>query len=81
MIHHFSDNHMIDVDGNPFNSAEVASWVRSLHPDPSFDLWFTDEYFSGHTILFPGITPEQVLDNWIDHREHDPYIEYPQYFH
>ena len=81
MVHHFSGNHMIDIDGNPFNSAEVAAWIRATNPDSSLELWFTDEYFSGHTILFPGITAQEVLDNWVDHDEHDPYVEYPQYFH
>lgn len=81
MIHHFPDNHMISVDGNPYNSAEVAAWVRSLLLDPDLDLWLIDNVLSGHTILFPGITAQEVLDNWVDHDEHDPYIEYPQYFH
>ena len=71
---------MISVDGNPYNSAEVAAWARSLLPDPNLALWLIDQPFSGHTVLFPGITPQQVLDNWVDHSEHDPYTEYPQYF-
>ena len=72
---------MISVDGTPEQAAEVAAWVRSLLPNPNLDLWILDNHLSGHTVLFPGITPEQVLDNWVDHREHDPYVEYPQYFH
>lgn len=79
-IHHFSKNRMISVDGMTEQAAEVAAWTRSLLPDPNLDLWCTDNFFSGHTILFPGITPQQALDNWVDHREHDPYVEYPEYF-
>ncbi|MBO3725862.1 hypothetical protein J5X07_12670 [Actinomyces bowdenii] len=81
IIDHFHKDHMISVDGTPEQAAEVAAWVRSLLPNPNLDLWILDNHLSGHTVLFPGITPEQVLDNWVDHREHDPYIEYPQYFH
>nr|WP_315547324.1 hypothetical protein [Actinomyces oris] len=44
-------------------------------------LWFTTSVFDGHTVLTPGITPQQVIDQWVNHTEHDPYIEYPQYFH
>lgn len=81
MIDHFPDNHMISVDGTPEHAAEVAAWVRSLFPDPNHILWLLDGVLSGHTVLFPGITPQEVLDNWVDHDEHDPYVEYPQYFH
>ncbi|WP_315034871.1 hypothetical protein [Actinomyces oris] len=44
-------------------------------------LWFTANVFDGNTVLTPGITPQQVIDQWGNHTEHDPYIEYPQYFH
>ena len=81
MVYHFIDRHMISVDGDLFDAAEVAAWVRSLLPDSNLDLWLIDNVLSGHTILFPGITPQEVLDNWVDHDEHDPYVEYPQYFH
>ena len=81
IIDHFHKNRMISVDGDLFDASKVAAWVRSLLPDPNLDLWLIDNVLSGHTILFPRITPEQVLDNWVDHREHDPYVEYPQYFH
>ena len=43
-------------------------------------LWFTTDNFDGHTVLTPGITPQQVIEQWVDHREHDPYVEYPEYF-
>ena len=43
-------------------------------------LWFTTDVFDGHTVLTPGITPQQVIDQWVDHREHDPYAQYPEYF-
>ena len=61
-------------------AADIAVWVRSLNPDPDLVLWFTTNVFDGHTVLTPGITPQQVIEQWVDHREHDPYVEYPEYF-
>ncbi|WP_279745280.1 hypothetical protein [Rothia aeria] len=81
IISHFADGRLISVDGADFEEAvEIAAWVRSLNPDPDVVLWFTSSAFDGHTVLTPGITPQQVLEQWVDHREHDPYVEYPQYF-
>ncbi|WP_205570043.1 hypothetical protein [Actinomyces lilanjuaniae] len=74
---HFPDNGMISIDAQPWVAAEVAAWVRSLHPDPSLVLWYTDEGFTGHTVLTPGITPTQIDHQWVDHRDHDPEQEYP----
>lgn len=80
-ISHFSDNRLISVSGADFEeAADIAAWARSLNPDPNLVLWFTTNVFDGHTILTPGITPQQVIDQWVDHREHDPYAEYPEYF-
>lgn len=78
-VTHFP-NDMISVDGIPDQSAEVAAWVRSLHPDPGLVLWYVDEGFNGHTVLFPGITAGQIASGWVDHGEHDPCEEYPDYF-
>ena len=81
IISHFADGRLISVDGADFEEAvEIAAWVRSLNSDPDVVLWFTSSAFDGHTVLTPGITPQQVLERWVDHREHDPYVEYPQYF-
>ena len=80
VISHFSDNRLISVSGADFEeAAEIAAWARSLNPDPHLVLWFTTNVFDGHTVLTPGITPQQVIDQWVDHREHDPYAEYPEY--
>ena len=82
-VSHFRDNKLISADGalDCEEAADIAAWVRSLNPDPNLVLWFTTSVFDGHTILTPGITPQQVIDQWVNHAEHDPYIEYPQYFH
>ena len=81
VISHFRHGRLISVDGADFEeAADIAVWVRSLNPDPSLVLWFTTNVFDGHTVLTPGITPQQVIEQWMDHREHDPYAEYPEYF-
>lgn len=82
-VSHFRDNKLISADGvlDFEEAADIAAWVRALNPDPNLVLWFTTSVFDGHTVLTPGITPQQIIDQWVDHREHDPYIEYPQYFH
>jgi len=81
IISHFSDGQLISVDGADFEeAADIAVWVRSLNSDPNLVLWFTTNVFDGHTVLTPGITPQQVIEQWVDHREHDPYVEYPEYF-
>ena len=79
-VRHFPNIRMVSTDGTPDQAAEVAAWVRQANPDPDLVLWFVDDSFSGHTVLYPGITPEQVTANWVDHSEHDPYTEYPDYF-
>ena len=81
VISHFRHGRLISVDGADFEeAADVATWARSLNPDPNLVLWFTTNVFDGHTVLTPGITPQQVIEQWVDHREHDPYAEYPEYF-
>ena len=71
---------MVSTEGTPDQAAEVAAWVRQANPDRGLVLWFVDDSFSGHIVLYPGITPEQITANWVDHSEHDPYTEYPDYF-
>ncbi|TFH50807.1 hypothetical protein E4J66_13960 [Actinomyces viscosus] len=81
IISHFRDGQLISVDGADLEeAADIAVWVRSLNPDPNLVLWFTTDNFNGHTVMTPGITPQQVIDQWVDHSEHDPYAEYPEYF-
>ena len=80
IISHFSDGQLISVGGADLEeAADIAVWVRSFNPDPSLVLWFTTNVFDGHTVLTPGITSQQVIDQWVDHREHDPHAEYPEY--
>ncbi|WP_119837231.1 hypothetical protein, partial [Actinomyces sp. 2119] len=50
-IRHFPSNQAVSTDAHPQVAAEVAAWVRSLHPDPSLVLWYTDQGFAGHTVL------------------------------
>ncbi|WP_210729252.1 hypothetical protein [Actinomyces procaprae] len=79
---HFPDNQTIGIDGLSGTAAvaDVAAWVRSLNPDPELALWLTDDFFQNHVILTPGITPAQIDASWVNHAEHNPMTEYPQYF-
>ena len=79
-IDHLPNNRVVTSDGGPFVSAEVAAWVREVHPDPDLALWLVDDMFNGHVVLHPGITTDEIHAGWVDHREHDPYEEFPQYF-
>lgn len=77
---HYPGNHMVSADAENDTAAEIAAWMRSLHPDPDLILWYIDDSFAGHVDLLLGISAEQIHDNWVDHEEHDPYAEHPEYF-
>ena len=80
MIIHFPHRRAVTTDGLPFQVAEVAVWVREVHPDPELVLWLIDTGFAAHVVLYPGITVDEIDAGWVDHREHNPYEEFPQYF-
>ncbi|WP_136193002.1 hypothetical protein [Actinomyces procaprae] len=81
-VSHFTDNQAIVCRGalEAPGAAEVAAWARSLNPDPELILWLIDDDFTGHVVLTPGITPDEIRASWVDHAEHDPAVEYPEYF-
>ena len=80
MIYHFPHRRAVTTNGTLSQAAEVAVWVREVHPDPELVLWFIDDTFTAHVVLHPGITVDEIHSGWVDHREHDPYEEFPQYF-
>ncbi|WP_126383051.1 hypothetical protein [Actinomyces howellii] len=80
MIYHFPHRRALTMDASPFKAAEVAMWVRELYPDPDLVLWLIDNGFTAHVVLHPGITVDEIHAGWVDHREHDPYEEFPRYF-
>jgi hypothetical protein len=57
----------ISCDGNDDQTADVAVWVRSLLPADAPRIIATDEAFSCHVELVPGITVEQFRESVIDH--------------
>jgi hypothetical protein len=57
----------ISCDGNDDQTADVAVWVRSLLPADAPRIIATDEAFSCHVELVPGITVEQFRRSVIDH--------------
>ncbi|MFC7623080.1 hypothetical protein [Microlunatus sp. GCM10028923] len=63
------------TDGDPDQCAEVAVWVLSLLSGQlSGRLWMTDQGFTGHIDLVPGMTVADVRDGWISHADHAPEI-------
>ena len=80
MIDHFPECRSLVTDGTLSKVAEVAVWVREVHPDPELVLWLIDGAFTAHVVLHPGITADEIHAGWVDHREHNPYEEFPQYF-
>ena len=80
MVDHLPHCRLLTTDGLPYQAAEVAVWVRDLYPDPGLVLWFIDDAFTAHVVLHPGITTDEIHAGWVDHREHNPYEEFPQYF-
>lgn len=61
---------VIWTDGTADQAAEVALWVRGLLPDdPGGRIWMTDEGFSGHVELVPGMTVDDLRSGWVDHDE------------
>jgi hypothetical protein len=67
-IIHFRNKHMVSTDGTPAQAAEVAVWaINSFPPGDEVEVWLTDQAYSGHVVLRPGMTVEDVLSSWQDH--------------
>lgn len=73
MFQVFHDRHgeTIATDGNLDQAAEVALWVRSLLPTHiGGRLWMTNQSFSGHVELQPGMAKDDLQSGWVDHADH-----------
>ena len=67
-IVHFRNGAMISTDGTPEQAAEVAVWAANTFPKTGpGELWMTDQGYSGHTTLHPGISLSDVLNGWQNH--------------
>jgi hypothetical protein len=59
---------MISTDGTREQAAEVAVWAANTFPKTGDgELWLTDEAYTGHTVLHPGMTTTDVLNTWQKH--------------
>ena len=67
-VFHFMGEDMLMTDGSPQQSAEVAVWAVDAFPmsGPS-QLWMTDEEYTGHTVLRPGMSVGEVWATWQKH--------------
>lgn len=72
-VFHDRKGEAIWTDGHEDQVPEVALWVRSLLPeDPGGRIWLIDEGFGGHVELVPGMTAQDIAEQWVDHAEHPP---------
>jgi hypothetical protein len=67
-VFHFTGEDMLMTDGTLEQSAEVAVWAADSFPlsGPS-SLWLTDQEYTGHTVLRPGMRAGEVLAGWQKH--------------
>ena len=66
-ISHFRDNLMIGLEGTAQQNARSAAWIRALLPERAPRVIVGERSWQGHADLPHGVTPEQVLANWVDH--------------
>lgn len=67
-IFHFTGEDVLMTDGTPEQSAEVAVWAAdSFSLSGPSELWLTDQEFTGHTVLRPGMNVHEVWDTWEKH--------------
>ncbi len=67
-IFHPMGEDMILTAGTAQQIAEVAVWTVESFPlsGPS-QLWLTDEEYTGHTVLRPGMSVDEVWSAWETH--------------
>lgn len=67
-IRHFTSGQLISTDGTPEQSAEVAVWAaNAFPPNEGGEVWLTDQAYTGHVVLRPGMTVEDIRRDWMDH--------------
>jgi hypothetical protein len=67
-VFHFTGEDMIMTDGTAEQSAEVAVWAAdSFSLSGPSQLWLTDQEYTGHTVLSPGMSVHEVWANWVKH--------------
>jgi hypothetical protein len=67
-IFHFRDGDMVSTDGTREQAAEVAVWAANSFPKTGDgELWLTDEAYTGHAVLHPGMSATDIWESWQDH--------------
>jgi hypothetical protein len=62
------NDHQIWIRGTSEQAAKVAVWaVRSFSHTGGSELWITYPSRTGHAQLLPGMSPDEVWDDWLDH--------------
>ena len=64
-IFHFNNNAMLSTDGTEEQAAEVAAWAANTFPKAGpGELWMTDQGYTGHTVLTPGMKAADIWKGW-----------------
>lgn len=67
-IFHGRDGDMISTDAPWEQAVEVAVWAADSFPmNGSGELWLVDQAYTGHAVLGPGMSPDEVRRGWREH--------------
>jgi hypothetical protein len=67
-IFHYRGGEMLSTDGTEQQAAEVAAWAVNTFPKTGpGELWMTDQGYTGHTVLKPGMSAADIWKGWQDH--------------
>ena len=67
-IFHFTGEDMLMTEGTAQQCAEVAIWAADAFPlSGPGQLWMTDQEYTGHTVLHPGMRVDEVWAGWHKH--------------
>jgi len=75
-IWHGQAGDTIWTDATPDQVVAVALWVCSLLTSANNGgrVWMTDEGFTGHVELRPGMTEAELSSEWVDHGDTPPEV-------
>jgi hypothetical protein len=69
-IFHYRNGDMLSTDGTEQQAAEVAAWAVNRFPKTGpGELWMTDQGYTGHAVLHPGMTATDIWPAWQDHSQ------------
>lgn len=68
-ILHSRNADVLFSDGTPDQAIEVAVWAINTFPKTGQgEVWLVDEGYTGHTVLTPGMSADDVKTGWQEHQ-------------